>query len=401
MSINFQNIYEQIKVIGSKIQDNQMELNERRSLAIQLLLQNAGNLDWLRSKVERAREIDPGLRCAIPVHEPLDFHAPPPVLPERMTLISADGSQILPDRHKMLQYGLINVGSIVFKLNSGAAPEVVTDSHLLFDEGLYTTSGGPMTDGMLALQRDTEERTCLLDLAEKVGGDDAPIVSFSDGPIELWGKLEGEDAVEFARSLKKYLGILSGLEEKNVITAGYIDKPAADLFVRLLELSIATDDDLQKLRDFHPLRGVKDLWLFGGKQMPLLKPEERSAVFGLQSRAEKDYQGKLGLHFFYLNVSADERHPKIARVDIPGWVAEDGASLGLLHAALIQQCSLMGAHPYPYLLHRAHETAVVTRDETQQLDQLLALMVRNRGGEVGDESGKQTAKDGRGRTRYQ
>jgi hypothetical protein len=59
----------------------------------------------------------------------------------------------------------------------------------------------------------------------------------------------------------------------------------------------------------------------------------------------------------------------------------------------------MGARPYPYLLHRAHETAVVKFEEKRQIEQLLALELRKGGGEVGSESNKQSAKDLAGRTR--
>jgi hypothetical protein len=59
----------------------------------------------------------------------------------------------------------------------------------------------------------------------------------------------------------------------------------------------------------------------------------------------------------------------------------------------------MGARPYPYILHRAHEVAVVRHEEKRQVDQMLALELRRSGGEVEQVSAKQSAKDlpGRGR----
>jgi hypothetical protein len=119
-----------------------------------------------------------------------------------------------------------------------------------------------------------------------------------------------------------------------------VDKPSADLVVRLLEIAAAPNEELEKIRDYHPLRGVTDLWLFGYKNedFQLLKPGERSAVFQLQSGSEKFYKGSLSLHFFYLNVSDSEKYPQIARVELPRWVAEDESILDSLHAVLIQQC---------------------------------------------------------------
>ncbi len=414
MAIDFQQVYQTIKEIGAGAKERQAKLAERREQARALLQLHVDNLDGLRYTVEKAKEADPALRCALPLTERLDFHAPAPELPEKVTLIAADGSQILPDRHSALQYALINVGAIILQLNSGRAPVIRTDSRLLFDEKLYTSSGAPMSEGMLALQRDTAERTRLLDLAIEFSQPDLPIVTFTDGPLELWSVRDGQEAALFDQSLKKYLSVLSRLHERGIITAGYIDKPSSDPLVRLLEVATATDEDLQKLREYHPLRGVTDRWLFseGGnttsalhvpgekKGSALLKPGQRSAVFGFQSKSEKDYKSSLALHFFYINISAQPRSPKIARVDIPKWMADDPEKLGLLHAVIIQQCQVMGAKPYPYLLHRAHESAVVSFEEKRQVDQMLALELKRNGIEIDDPSDKQSAKDLPGRTSY-
>ena len=60
---------------------------------------------------------------------------------------------------------------------------------------------------------------------------------------------------------------------------------------------------------------------------------------------------------------------------------------------------MMGSKPYPYLLHRAHETAVVKMEEKQQIEQMLAMELRNQDEEMDEGSYKQSAKDGAGRTR--
>ena len=175
--------------------------------------------------------------------------------------------------------------------------------------------------------------------------------------------------------------------------AGYVDKPGADLVVRLLEIAELPDDQLKEVRKKHSLRGVTDRWLYG-----FLPGGHRSAVFGLQSSSRAHYTGDLALHFFYLNVG-DEKHPSLARVELPAWVAEDDDKLGLLHASLLQQCGVMGAKPYPYILHRAHEVAVVTFDEKRQVEQMLELELRRAGSEVDEKSAKQSAKDLPGRSR--
>jgi hypothetical protein len=87
------------------------------------------------------------------------------------------------------------------------------------------------------------------------------------------------------------------------------------------------------------------------------------------------------------------------RVEIPKWVADDKEKLNLLHSVLVEQCRMMGSKPYPYLLHRAHETAVVKNEEKQQIEQLLAMELRKNNEDVDDGSYKQSAKDLQGRTR--
>jgi hypothetical protein len=399
MALDFQQVYQKIKEIGATVQQRKKTLEERRGQARAIMLAHADNLDGLRYKVESAKAADPNIRCALPLNERLDFHAPPPALPLNATLIAADGSQINPDRHGAVQFGLINVGAIILRLNSGEAPIIRTDSQLLFDDELFTASGNPLTDGMVALRRDLKERAKLHELATEFDGDGTPVITFTDGPIELWGAKDGEDASAFEEGLNNYLSVLSQLQGRGVTTAGYVDKPAADLVIRLLELTEATPEDLQKLREYHPLRGVSDRWLFGEKKNPLLSPGERSAVFTLQSKSEKYYKGVLALHFFYLNAGTEGR-PWPVRVEIPQWVAADPEKLGILHAVLVSQCRMMGEKPYPYLLHRSHEIAVVSHEERQQVEQMLDLELRRNGGETDEGSNKQSAKDLPGKTRY-
>ncbi len=396
MAINFQQVREKIHQIGAGAAQRQKLLEERRADARALLRVHADAQDALQERVDAAREVDAGLRCATPLNEKLDSSIPPPTLPEQATLIAADGSQITPDRHEQIQFGLVNVGGIIMRLNSGESTLIHTDSVLMYDLELFR-NGVPLSDGMVALERDLQERSQLAELAKDY---DAPVVTFTDGPIELWGAREGEEAKAYYESLEKYKGVLSRLQSRGVITAGYVDKPASDLVVRLLEVVKAAPEDMQDIRNYHPLLGVTDRWLFGDKKEPLLEPGHRSAVFSIQSKSEKNYPGVLALHFFYLNAGGEEKNPHIARVEIPRWVVDDPAMLGMLHAVLVDQCRIMGAKPYPYLLHRAHETAVVSNEEKYQVEQMLVQELRRNGADVEDGSYKQSAKDLSGRTGY-
>ncbi|MFZ5822484.1 MAG: DNA double-strand break repair nuclease NurA [Chloroflexota bacterium] len=397
MAIDFQQIYTKTKEIGAGARERKKTLEERRSRARDLLSAYASELDALRAMVDAAKRADPNLRCALPLDEALASSYPRLDPAPQAILIAADGSQVNPDRHAATQFCLINVGVIVMHTGSGAAPEIRTHSELLYGDELDTQTG-VMTEGMVALRRDLEERSQLEELSR---GMDGAVVTFTDGPIELWGARDGEDAKAYVDALNNYKSVLSRLQERGVITAGYVDKPAASLVVRLLEIasaSVGQDAILSNLRDYHPLRGVSDRWLFGEKSAPLLPPGHRSAVFGIQSKSEKDYQGALSLRFFYLNVGADG-HPWPVRVEIPKWVADDREKLDLLHAVLVEQCRMMGSKPYPYLLHRAHEVAVVRQEEKYQVEQMLAQELRRQDEELDEGSYKQSAKALPGRTR--
>ena len=388
MALNFQQVFEKIREIGLGAQARQEALDNLRTKARVLLEAWADKNAELRDKVERARQADPSLRCAIPQDERMDAAFPATADLNSITLLAADGSQILPDRHAAVQYSLVNVGAIAMRDGSGEAPEVFTDSQLLFGDELFSESG-LVSGEAIEQRRDIAERRSLLELAPKYP---APVLALTDGPVELWGA-KGADEEDYRKNLEIHKSILSQLQAKGVTVAGYVDKPGADLIVRTLEIAqLSTDEEFKQIRKLHGLRGVTDRWLYGW-----LPGGQRSAVFGLQSGSRAHYTGDLALHFFYLNVG-DTQHPWLVRVEIPKWVADDEEKLSLLHAALLEQCRIMGAKPYPYILQRAHEIAVVKFEEKAQVEQMLEMELRQSGSEMDEISAKQSAKNLKGRS---
>lgn len=391
MSLDFQQVRQQVRQLGEAALTRQTMLLQRGAEAESLLNEHAHELEALQAKVQRVVEqYDASLRCAVPVSESLDTHRTVPPLPDQATILAADGSQIFVDRHAQVEYGLVNVGAIRMLLHSNQSPSTQVSCHLLYHEQVEA-----MSEAMLALERDLGERKYLAELAVDAS---EPVITFTDGPMELWGvKSErSEEAQKFQESLEDYLRVLSRLHGLGVTTAGYVDKPGADLVVRLLEVVRAAESELPTLRKERPLRGVTDRSLFRAR----LAPGERSAVFAIQSQSIRKYAGPLRLHFFYLNVGLRDDRPHMARVEIPAWVAEDSQKLDDLQAVLVDQCRILGQRPYPYLLHRAHETAVVTREDQEQVTQMILLELQRRGIAVEGQSYKQAAKDLPGRTRH-
>jgi len=388
MPIDYQQIFVQIKEIGRNAKERRKKKEDAQASARELLSFYDSELDFLRSKVDTAKLADANTRCALPLNENLASSHPAPASAAQATLIAADGSQIVPNRHDAIQYYVINVGAIAMQVGSGNTPEVFTETELhMLDEFEDTF----FSDSQVALQRDVAERKKLLEVAKKYSG---TIIALTEGQLELWGAVDSDNSRDFEKSLQDYLDALKEMEKQQVITSGYVDKPGANWVVRLLEIATIPQNELNNLKKYHPLAGVTDLWLFS----QILGKHERSAIFALQAKSAEKYKDSISIHFFYLNVG-DEKKPKIARVDVPLWVVNNQNALNNLHCALIEQSKIMGSEPFPYLLHRAHEIAVVTHKEKEEIDQMLALTIRNNDGELGEVSGKQSAKNLQGRTR--
>lgn len=396
MPINYQEIYSQIKQVGQGAKERRKKKEEAQDLAKTLLETYSSQLDFLRSKVDSAKTADANIRCAVPLDEALASSCPMPDSVVQSTLIAADGSQAIADRHSTVQFCVINVGAISMKPDSGETPAVEVESELFFGDAIE--ENGLTTDGGVALRRDLAERSVIEKMSKGLKGS---VVSFTDGTLEIFRAKDIDNANQYRNTVEKYISVLSRLQERGIISAGYIDKPSSSLVVKLLELTqITIPEEMEKLRNAPPLKYVTDRWLFGynNKLFQLLPPGHRSAVFKIQSSSEKSYKGVLELHFFYLNVGTDG-HPWPVRVEIPRWVVDDKTQLDLLHAVLVEQCRVMGSKPYPYLLHRAHETAVVKNEEKYQIEQMLQQELRRNNEDVDEGSNKQSAKDLKGRTR--
>ncbi len=383
MPVNFQQALQQIRKMGEQAVHHQEEQRKLREQAGELMEKHSCHLDKLQSLVDQGAAANPSLRCAAPFQECLKATFPAPAVGGGYTLLAADGSQINPDRHATVEFGAINVGAIRMQIGQSQAPQELVRSQMLFFQDLFTPSGDFLTDDLVALKRDLAERQVLAELARQETG---PVVVLTDGPLELFREPKGNR--EFEEDLKTYLKVLQELANLGVATAGYVDRPRGDLVVRLLELILLQDKgNIDRAGRERPLQGAFDYQLFED-----LAPGERTAVFAIHSKSASSFTGDLALHFFYLNVGRPG-HPSLSRVEVPHWVAASAELLDLTHACLLAQSKHLGARPYPYLLHRAHEIAVISFDEHDQLENMIIAELRRQGVEVGDRSNKQIAKD--------
>lgn len=389
MPVDYLQIQGQIHTYSSRVRLREAELKAHREKALETLRAYAARGMDLAALVARANTFNEHLRCAVPGIERLDGAFPLPPLPEPITILAADGSQVIPNRQRPVEFCVINVGAVTMRYGTGEAPTITVRSTLLDPDEMYTANG-LITEGTVALRRDLAERSELVNLAQTAS---APVVTLTDGPLELFR--EPNPSPEFDRAFNDYLGVLKDLAETGAATAGYVDRPRSDLAVRLLELPLLeTEGELDQAGKKRPLLGLTDAGLF---REALQSPGARSAVFTIQSDSAKQFNGDLALHFFYLNVSRSEL-PELARVEIPAWVAENPDLLDAVHAALVSQCRILANKPFPYVIHRAHEEAVISYEDSNRLEELILLELRRQGLEVGSLSNKQFHKDGASRT---
>jgi len=394
MPINLIDIQKKLEGFSSQANAYKAKTASRRDEMAELLRVYADSLEEVKARFDCAVEAVPRLRCAVPVDEPLDAVIPMGEAPKQYTVLAADGSQINPSRHTRVPFCVINIGVVKMQVGSGQAPEIHTQSELLDYEGVFAPSGGMISEGNVALMRDFRERSAMVELAQDI---QPPAMAMIDGPLELIR--EPRESAGFLKILDQYLDILKRYRERDLALLGYIDKSQSDLVGRLLELMTLSDADLetyyQRERRF---AGVGDVHLMS---QLLQNPGERSAIFAIHSQSAQHFQNDLALHFFYLNVGKVGQ-PHLARVEVPQWVAVDRDFVGMLQGVLTEQTKVLGTRPYPYLLHRAHEEALVTLSEHQHVEEMIVAEFERLGIPVDEPSYKQYHKDlPTKKTRYQ
>lgn len=385
MPVNYQHIQAQIVDYAAKAQKWQSDIEAIRQHGIDLLNLSAESQEALAEKVLKAAASNPNMRCAIPTVEKMNAAFPLPSERLPVTMLAADGSQVIPSRHRQVEFGVINISTVSMRTGSRLAPRITVTSEML-DLDLLHTEAEAASEGYIALLRDVAERGVLAQEAEK---ESAPVITLTDGGLELFR--EPKITAIYTQKLQEYVQVMSALMDTGAITAAYVDKPGSGLVMQMLGIASAVDPSRTNDR----FRGFPDRLLF----TEILKhPGDRSAIFQIISPTAVQFTGPLTLYFFYLNISKNDS-PDIVRVEIPGWVANDNAKMNLLHASLVEQAWLL-ANPYPYVLHRAHEEAVVTFEDSSHLEDMIIAQLLKNGVKIGQKSNKQTHKDHPGKRRY-
>lgn len=380
MPIHYLQLQPQIKEYGRLGLLARRTREQQLSLALETLHKCSADPSNLQNRLRSLLAAGSrNLRFALPSREPLAAAFTLSTDAASLTLLAADGSQIEPNPHAAILFALVNIGIFTFSPASGSAPQEIIQTTLLDFNEVNNADHGLNAD-LLSLKRDLMERQALVKEAAHTRG---LVMTLTDGPLELYHEPQQDEKMKEPFNL--YLNSLRELASQGVITAGYVDKPRADLVVRMLELALLKDN--AQAGQERPLQGVSDADLFA----TLLVSQQRSALFGIHSSSSRFYRDELELYFFYLNVGRPDQ-PWIVRVEVPAWVAGDDEQLGQLQRVLLDQSLLMGSKPYPYALHRAHEIALVTFEEKRELEARLLREMQSAGLPLNLPSHKSSAK---------
>ena len=358
--------YAAVERNANKYIDQSLEWQaEARRLARELnglYEQAAQDSKTLRQAIEQAELTQAALYTAKPSHEPPLASFPLPARPLNFTLLAADGSQIVPNRHRALQFGLINIGIFKVHFGSGQPPMIDLISELLDFDQLFI-DGSLISEDEVGLQRDLRERVLI---RESITSEDPrPFLTLTDGPLDLFyrSSIKGEAAQDAQRTVWE---LDQNFERDGILSAGYIDKPGSTMFANMLDL-------YQKHIQNTPTNEQKKPKLISDSALlkDRLEPGHRSALFEIITKRTPANPHRLRCAFFFLNVANPHGKECLARVEVPWWLAQKWEFVDLVHAILYHDAQTLDSHPYPYALHRAHELALVRLTETEELERLL------------------------------
>jgi hypothetical protein len=305
------------------------------------------------------------MNCALPTQEALDATFPPPEPPVQATILAADGSQINPDTHGWVLYYLINIGSLVYRHGSGQAPDAASEPRLSY---AVDKAGVPLAAERLEARRDVAELQKLAELAE-AEPDGELLVALLDSTIGLRAWSGSVPQAEQEMLQQSYAAQLERLRLSGVALAGVVSRSRRAGAVSLLDLA-RQEEPPTDMPTISPFLGITDQMLWGD-----LKPGERSALFV--------EQGKLPVHFFYLNTAPPdtlhiaEVEAEPTRIELPNWAALSSDKLDLVHALVYDQCRINQG--YPYALTRADELAVILNEEREALEMMILQAVSRHG----------------------
>lgn len=341
--------------------------------------------------------------------EPINRFYDTGIEPITYALIASDGSQIMPDRHKAVQYAAIQVASACIVYGVVPASEQLKQAlaaskqkRILFmdETQLFDDDGEPVAPGEISTERDLREIELMADLCERFRQAGIQPVAVADASIVPFALLNEpfvkNNILRAAVLLDRITRALDRMRASKAIVAGYIDRPNSNTLTRtcsLVDMPVPPLSGEQRLRDSlrraaQDVRGINDRYLLE----PILPDGHRTAMFEpawlVNSPA---FLGRSGhtMKACYLNVGTGR--PAIVRIELPEWCA-DAVSVGILTSIMRRHANMGGG--YPLVLKAAHEEAVLTASDEAGIDLMIERGMFEQG-ILAMPSQKQEAKDRR------
>ncbi|MBK9944866.1 MAG: DNA double-strand break repair nuclease NurA [Kouleothrix sp.] len=408
MALDLSALSRQVRTMSGSLAVDASQKQQRQSLALGRYLEESAEYEQWARATDLSRETAAWL-LARPI-EPLNTSYDLPACPADYALIATDGSQIDVERHGMAACYVINIGRVFLRYGAHPAARLTSRPSLYYrDEDLYLSDGVrriPIEGNYLSAKRDIEEGLALAELADEFLSPDRPdargptqapgasvsadrpdgpgyqqamldfmpvqphasaeripAIALQDGTLVRW-TLAGAEKFVQDQFLLPYLRYLDAMQARGIPVASYISRPRAPEVAGAIRLMFCPDVDLAQSRGAKcsacsdaaagrvpacmVCQGLTDADILAD----MLADGQRGPLFASLSRINVEAYGPHLIHFFYMRVGRE-----IARVELPRWVADDRAQVGLVHALVYDQC--MRGQGYPVALARAHEQAIV------------------------------------------
>lgn len=364
--------------------------------------------------------------AAVPI-EPLDTRIYVQTPPAQHTVIATDGSQMAPNHHEIAYCYLINMGLVMLHYGQSLHPVLDSVPEVFYkSEDLYVSrEWGIKTEEWMGYRRTVSEvlllaeaattwantanvKLPIFDSAENATPSTTnersnnpksniqnlkspvPMLAMTDGPLIYWflDKLPS-DARD--RILPPILEAWDTMRDSKIPLMGYVSASRSFEALNFLRLQACPHDvpdctthcngesEKAPCHVFDPLRDTS-VWasqLQPGQRGPLWRSELRILDWYEQHR----------IYFCYVHVGSE-----IARIEVPGWVAEDEEMFEEALGLMLGQ--VQKGYGYPVALAEAHNQAVVRGGDRARFFALLEQQMIKAGLRNVGTSYKETRKRG-------
>lgn len=244
MSIDYRQLYPKIRLFADQVEQLTLGRHQRCENALRVLARYASEVEFLQERVEQAlAQEGKTLRCAKPFETTLDASYPLPKAQRRINLAAADGSQILPDRHAELYFGMINLGGVTLPQGPAILPMEVSQSEFWCGES------EDFNESLFNFRRDVLERKLLLEISLTL---EPPVLALTDGPLELWMEYRTSDEgrQELRGLLQSYCDTLERFREQGVFIVWFCGSSAIGLCRPFVRASNRNDARFSRIAPF-------------------------------------------------------------------------------------------------------------------------------------------------------